>query len=251
MFSNEDRCILHKHQVAEVICQFRFPEILIIGTTPPADFQEMIRDIFPKYSIRKEIPPAGSDQPTVVNHQFSTANNQWRINLTNGFISLSCSQYSRWEEFAKMLDKPLAAFIQAYKPAYFTRVGLRYLNFISRKDLELGSVPFSELIEPCYLGPLAEIEVNEKAVNHCTVDAQLTLGGGCTLKIHAGPGLVTRNGNRSNELHFIFDQDLFMNGNIPVNISANALNNLHRHAYSVFRGAITDQLFQAMEPESI
>ena len=43
MLSHEERNILHKNQLAEVICQFRFPDILIIGTNPPAQFQEMIR----------------------------------------------------------------------------------------------------------------------------------------------------------------------------------------------------------------
>ena len=250
MLSNEERCVLRRHQVAEVICQFRFPEILIIGTNPPAQFQEMIRDTFPLYSVRKEQPPMGNDQPAVLNHQFSTADNRYRVNLTAGFISLSCNQYTRWEDFAQMLDKPLAAFIQTYMPVYFTRIGLRYLNFISRRELALEGIPFSELIEPYYLGPLAEIDVNESTVSRCTVDAQLALSNNCTLKVHAGPGMVKRNNTPSNELHFIFDQDLFKKGNIPINISTATLNTLHRNAYNVFRGAITDQLFQAMEPES-
>ena len=33
----------------------------------------------------------------------------------------------------------------------FERIGLRYVNFISRKDLELEGVPFSELITSRYL----------------------------------------------------------------------------------------------------
>ena len=148
-----------------------------------------------------------------------------------------------------MLDKPLAVFIQTYQPACFTRIGLRYLNFISRKDLALEGTHFSELIQPCYLGPLAEMEVSETAVNQCTVDAQLALSGGCILKVHAGPGMVKRNGNASDEPHFIFDQDLFTKGTITVNTSTSILRNLHHHAYRVFRGAITDQLFQAMDPE--
>lgn len=247
MLSNEARCILGKNQLAEVICQFRFPEILIIGTNPPVEFQEQIRDTFPQYSSRKELSSA--NQAAVVNHQFSTADNCWRINLTSKFISLSCHKYSCWEEFAQRLDKPLAAFIQTYKPAYFNRIGLRYLNFISRKALNLEGVPFSDLLQPCYLGPLAEDDVFEGSVRRCTVDAQFPLRGGCTINIHAGPGMVKHNGITNEELHFIFDQDLFMSGNIPVNTSTNALNTLHRQAYSVFRGAITDTLFNAMDPD--
>jgi putative pyruvate formate lyase activating enzyme len=42
-----------------------------------------------------------------------------------------------------------------------------------------------------------------------------------------------------------------MPGNLPVNLSAGALQTLHAQAYSIFRGAITDTLHDAMEPEII
>lgn len=261
MLSHEDRYILRKNQLAEVICQFRFPQILMIDTTPPAQFQEMVRNLFPQYSLRKEaqtpkiINTNGTLQietpPSITNYQLSSADNCWRINLTSSFISLSCNRYTCWEEFAKRFDKILTAFIKTYSPAYFTRVGLRYMNFISRKDLELAEIPYSELIEACYLGPLAENDVQEHTVTRCTVDTQIQLPGGCTAKIHAGPGMVKRNGISEQEARFIFDQDLFLSGNIPIHTSAGALNTLHRQAYSVFRGAIKDALFQAMEPETI
>ena len=63
--------------------------------------------------------------------------------------------------------------------------------------------------------------------------------------------MVKRNGVDDGEAKFIFDQDLYMNGNIPITNSASVLNTLHNQAYSVFRGAITDRLFEAMEPETI
>lgn len=261
MFSNEERCILNNNQLAEVICQFRFPEILIIGTTPPAEFQEQIRADFPLYHMRKETAPAKltgapanmqlESVSNTVNHQFSTPDGNWRINLTSNFISLTCSKYTRWEDFAKMLDKPVAAFIRTYRPAYFTRVGLRYLNFISRKQLYLEDRHFSDLIAPQYLGILGEDDVFEGSVTSCNVDIQLQLNGGSVLKLHAGPGMVRQNGVSDNELRFIIDQDLFISGNIPVQASTGALNTLHSHAYRVFRGAILDPLFEAMDPEPV
>ena len=54
MFSTDDRMILRKNQVAEVICQLRFPEILMIEAKIPADFQEAIREEYPQYSVHKE-----------------------------------------------------------------------------------------------------------------------------------------------------------------------------------------------------
>ena len=187
--------------------------------------------------------------PTVVNYQFSSADGAWRINLTSNFISLSCGRYSDWEEVAVRLDKPLAAFIRLYKPAYFQRVGLRYINFISRSRLSLEGIPFSQLISPCYLGPLMEEDVAENTVSRCGVDAELAIRGGCRVKIHAGPGLVKQAGKEDKEVKFIFDQDLFMPGQLPVNLSAGALQTLHAQADAIFRGAITETLHNAMEPE--
>ena len=222
------------------------------------DFQEAIREDFPQFLRRQETPAPkltgtpGSMQlqnpPTVTNYQFASADGLWRVNLTSTFISLSCTRYTTWEEFAGKLDKPLAAFIQVYKPAYFQRVGLRYLNFISRSTLGLEGVPFSELIAPCYLGPLAEEDVTEAASTRCSVDAELNIRGGCRVKLHAGPGMVKRNGQEDKEVKFIFDQDLYMPGQLPLNLAVGAVTTLHAQADSIFRGAITDRLHEAMEP---
>lgn len=261
MFSNENRCIYSENHLAEVVCQLRFPEILTIETTLPDQFQEAIRAEFPRFSQRKEAPApklvgvpgnlSVQNQPATVNYQFASADGVWRVNLTSKFISLACTRYTRWEDFAQKLDKPLAAFIQIYKPAYFERVGLRYVNFLSRFQLGLEGIPFSELIAPCYLGILGEEDVNEASTSRCSVDADAAIRGGCRVKIHAGPGLVKHNGQADKEVKFIFDQDLYMPGQVPVNLSAGALQTLHNQAFSIFRGAITDKLHNAMEPMEV
>ena len=261
MFSQEPRCKFRKNQLAEVICQLRFPEILMIGAKAPAEFQEAIRAQFPMYTVRKDAPapkvtgtPGNlslENAPPTVNYQFTSADGVWRVNLTSTFISLACTRYTCWEDFAKHLDKPLAAFIQIYKPDHFQRVGLRYLNFISRKALDLEGVPFNQLFQSAYLGLLGDEDVPEHTAARCSMDAEIAIRGGCKVKIHAGPGLVKKNGQADNEIRFIFDQDLFMAGNIPVNHSAGALQTLHGQAYSIFRGAITDTLYDALEPTSI
>lgn len=261
MFSHEQRCIYGNNQLAEVICQLRFPEILSIGANLPVTFQEAIRDEFPVYSARKEMPapkitgaPGNlsiEKQVPVTNYQFASADGVWRVNLTGKFISLACTRYTSWEDFAQKLDKPLVAFIKTYKPAFFERVGLRYVNIFSRKALDLDGVPYAQLISPCYLGPLSEEDVVETAFSRCSVDAETSLRAGCRVKIHAGPGMVKRGNQPDSEVKFIFDQDLFMPGNIPVNASVGALQTLHAQAGPIFRGAITERLHEALEPQYI
>lgn len=261
MFSNAPRCHYENAQLAEVICQFRFPEILTIETELPARFQEAIRQELPVYSVRKEsAPPVITNQGGHFaiqapkqnnNYQFASADGIWRVNLTSKFISLACTRYTCWEDFAAMLDKPLAAFIQLYKPAFFERIGLRYLNFFDREALGLEHLPYRELFEAPYLGILSDEEVFENAIGRSTMDVECTVRGGCRLKLHAGPGMAKAPGLNKEEPRFILDIDLYMPGNVPVNLSAPTMQMLHSQAYSIFRGAITDALHDAMEPTNI
>lgn len=261
MFSQDERCIYTKNQLAEVICQLRFPTILAIGANTPVEFQDAIRDVFPKYQVRQDqlpvkltqVPgqPPRLEQPKpVTNYQFLTADGRFRINLTQDFISLSCVRYDRWESFARMMDKPLATFIRVYKPAYFERVGLRYLNAISRRDLELEGTPWKDLLKPGYLGLLSEEDVPEQAFSRCTQDVEAAIPGGCRMKLHVGPGMLKRGNEAADkESKLIFDLDVSMNGNIPVNLAAASMQTVHTQAGSIFRDAITDTLHSAMDPE--
>ena len=123
MFSTENRCIYQRNQLNEVICQLRFPEILTIGANVPVAFQEAIRDEYPQYAARKEVPtpritgtPGNfslENAPAAINYQFTSGDGVWRVNLTSKFISIACSRYTCWEDFAGRLDKPLAAFISS------------------------------------------------------------------------------------------------------------------------------------------
>jgi uncharacterized protein (TIGR04255 family) len=258
MFSKEERCTYVHSQLAEVICQLRFPEILTIQANDPVAFQDAIRKDFPQFSRRQENAApritgapgnfAVANQPAVNNYQFVSADGKWRVNLTSKFISLSCTKYTCWEDFARVLDSPLASFIRIYQPAYFERIGLRYLNFISRNALGLSGTPYSQLIAPCYLGPLAEEDLAEAAVTRSSVDAEFGIRGGCRAKIHAGPGMVKVQGQADKEVKFVYDLDLFMPGQVQINLSAGALQTLHAQAYPLFRGAITDTLHDALKP---
>ena len=61
--------------------------------------------------------------------------------------------------------------------------------------------------------------------------------------------MVKHNGQEDKEVKFIFDQDLYMPGQVPINLSAGALQTLHAQAFSIFRGAISSALHDALEPD--
>ena len=187
MFSASERVLYGKRQLIEVICQLRFPTILSISAKEPAEFQEAIRAEFPRYARNLEkLPPKVigqpgamklEEQPTVVNYQFLTAAGDWKVNLTNTFLALATPVYTTWEDFARKLDEVLAQFVAIYHPAYFERIGLRYINGFSRRALGLEGVPFRDLIQPAYLGLMAEDDVQEQSVQRVTQDVEMALAG--------------------------------------------------------------------------
>ena len=258
MFSDRERCIYRNNQLIEVICQLRFPTILSISAREPADFQEGIRQDFPQYKRLQEQPaPKVTGAPgnmkieeaqPVINYQFLTQDARWKVNLTNSFIALATPSYTRWEDFAAKLDLVLSQFIPIYKPAYFERVGLRFINAISRKALSLEEVEFRELIEPGYLGLLAEDDVNERSFARSGQDIEMQISGGCRVKLHAGPGMLQRRGVKDEEVKFILDNDVFMLGKLPMNQCAPALETVHIQADRLFAGAITTRLHNALDP---
>ena len=56
-FPDTPRVIYNKNPLAEVICQLRFPSILLIDAGLPAGFQERIRAMYPLFADRGEQGP--------------------------------------------------------------------------------------------------------------------------------------------------------------------------------------------------
>lgn len=248
--------IYEKHQLIEVICQLRFPTILSIDTEVPAAFQDTIRSRFPKYEQREETLPTAGGMKKQKNHSFISDDGSYKLSLTQSFIALSTMRYKSWEDFAAWLDEPLVHFINVYKPAYFERIGLRYVNGFSREALELGDRRWNDLIQSRYLGVLDDDGVDEASVTKCGTDVEMKLGGNCAVKLHAGPGFVKRAIRTPQGIQqvqeprprFIFDQDLYCAGNLRLRDAAGVLGTLHDHAELLFSEAITDVLHDAMEP---
>lgn len=248
--------IYEKQQLIEVICQLRFPTILSIDTDVPAAFQETVRERFPRYEVKEENLPTPQGMKKQKNHAFISEDGSYKLSLTQSFIALSTMRYTSWEDFAAWLDEPLVNFINVYKPAYFERIGLRYVNGFSRETLGLGERRWNDLIQSKYLGVLDDDDVDEASVTKSSMDVEMKLGGNFAAKLHAGPGYVKRairtpkgiQQVQEPKSRFIFDQDLFSAGKLRLHEAAGVLDSIHDHADRLFSEAITDVLHNAMEP---
>ena len=106
-----------------------------------------------------------------------------------------------------------------YEPAFFERVGLRYVNAVSRKALGLTDLLWDDLIRSPYLGILGEPDVDESKVGKSAMDTELTLEG-----------------------------DFSLPGSTAADKVPQLLGDLHQYAVRFFHGAITPELHEAMGP---
>jgi uncharacterized protein (TIGR04255 family) len=265
-FSSYERVIYKKNPLLEVICQLRFPRILKINEIKPVDFQERIRDKYPLYQVTLEqqqqftidIGATNETPPTprilqsepINNYKFSSVDEKWHINLTSTFLSLSTSNYERWERFLENLREPLSALFEVYHPAFFERIGLRYVDAFKRTDLNLQNTEWTELIQPFVLGFMSNPDIKKDVRNQNTI-VELDIGNGAIAQIRATKGFV---GNvnlgfpiMDDEESFILDSDMYLLRK-KNDEWYEALNYLHNHSTKLIRSIITPKLHEAMEP---
>jgi uncharacterized protein (TIGR04255 family) len=266
----ESARVLYAHNpLVEVIAQVRFPPILRIDADPPADFQDAIRDPFSALSENGidgslglpaefvgQVPPEVVQQmaafrlnlqPSGRSFTFTSDDGAWSTTLTRDALALTTSRYERWEQFSDRLRIGLRALIEIYKPAYFTRVGLRYRNVIRRSDLNLTGVPWGELLAPHIAGELAaEPIAGDVVVAARQLGARLPDVGGQLLLRH---GLTQQDG--TNETCFLIDADFYTAERTEVANVDHTLEGFHGVAGRLFRWCIQRRLDVALDPHTI
>jgi len=263
-FPEAPKVIYKRNPLVQVICQLRFPPILRIDTEAPAGFQECIRRDFPEFE-EKEETRLGLSLPQRIqkdmaaellrevipsrtkNYEFASQDRVWRVNLTRSFIALSTSKYRRGSEFNQKLEAPVRALREMYKPAYFSRIGLRYVDVIKRSALGLRGVSWNELLKPAVLGLLSWRGVSENIA---------TLEGKCEIRLEDEKsmarivtGLVESEGN--DEECFMIDTDFFNTDRTEIGDVRRMLEYFQVRGSRLIQWFITERLHAAMEPEEL
>lgn len=261
-FPEAKRVIYKKNPLDRVICQFRFPPILKIETEIPAEFQESIRTEFPNFIVKEEstlsIPQRIQQEgpisifqqiiPSVnKNYEFESEDGLWLINLTRTFLALTSRKYKRRDEFKNKLNTPLKSLIDIYKPAYFSRVGLRYVDIIKRSLLQLDNVDWMELLKPYVLGLLGSADIN-KDIQTLESKYEIRLDDGSSIA-RVVMGLVEW-GEKS-EVCFKIDTDFFNTNKTAISDVMDKLDYFHIQGSRLIQWLITERLHTAMEPEDL
>lgn len=262
-FPETERVIYRKNPLNKVICQLRYPPILRIDSEVPSNFQDTIREAFPLYNekvelqqetaigLKSQIPPELIKQLTKTsvnkNHEFSSEDGIWKINLTRTFVSISTSQYTRWEDFEKMFKPSIDALLDIYKPPFFTRAGIRYVDIFERSRLGLlPNCKWTELLKPYFSG-LLSTEVGSN-IKHFENVYEISLNDSKSM-VRIATSFVQN--AQSKEQCYMVDSDLYLPSRVKPKELEDKLDFLHKRATRLIRWIITEKLHNTMEPEKI
>ncbi|MFH1088103.1 MAG: TIGR04255 family protein [Chloroflexota bacterium] len=265
LFSEFDRVLYRDNPLVEVICQFRFPTILRIREGKLADFQDGVRKDYPLYTEQKPSFDLSSQVPRelaaiierinipmpagLVTHRFSTKDSGRFISVSDEFMALAQTKYERWEAFRDEIVKAESALRRVYEPAFYSRVGLRYRDVISRKRLGFPDAPWRELLKPHIVAELGDPEVSASiaSIRTRTVIKIPDIAGAQVTLIH---GLATQP-QVDDEECYVIDADFSVDRKEGLDEPLEILDKFNRLAGRLFRWAIEERLHSAMGPKPI
>lgn len=259
LFPDQPRVIYEKNPLVEVICQLRFPPILSIDTETPASFQGRIRKEYPHYRKIPAFPPNVPAEVTKIvesaapghirgSHEFASLDKTWSVTLARDFVALKTTHYERWEEFCEHLSSPFAALNDVYQPAFFSRIGLRYVDLIQPSKLGLNEKgSWHGLIKPHMAGEFLDHQIAghiERAAREVSIRLE---------EEHSS--VVIRHGivfsKPDNEQCFIIDSDFFVESRTETANALECLARFNQHARNLFRWCIDDQLHEKLVPKPL
>ncbi len=252
-----ERVIYARNPLVEVISQLRFPPILKIANKDPVEFQDAIRDDYPLLEIvnttlliESENRSASEPQKIEVTYQFSSADLKWQISLNKGFLSIGTREYKRYEDFKERFQRIISVVEDIYKPAFYSRVGLRYQDLIIRSSLGLSDQKWADLI-PEHIAP--ELHIPEIVEDIIASTKTLTMNSGSG-QVAFRHGLVEARDPRENfiEHAYLIDADFFTEERTARgNHVWEKLDEYNRSARKLFRWGISDILHAAMQPTPV
>ena len=257
IFPESNRVVFINNPLARVICQLRFPTILSISASEPDKFQEDIRSSYPYYARKSNqvIPPeiiAAAPQLREIRdivksgapiHEFTVADKTRVVSLNQDFVALTENNYSDWKKFFCELDHILKALAKNYTPSFYTRIGLRYVNVIDRKKLELENTPWKELIVSEIVGVLGNENMGKSTTllkEEITVELTDTIP---NAKVRIRHGLLTKNRDPN---VYVIDSDFYIEDRNEENDVTRILTKFNTMAGNLFRWSITPKLQDAL-----
>ncbi len=257
--SESERVIYQRNPLIQVACQLRFPPILKISHQEPVEFQDRVRYKYPLFErVQMQIPveisqviqQAGLPLTNNLSYNFKSENQRWQLFLGKDFVTISTSEYERYEHFQSRFQEVLGIFEEIYEPSYYTRIGIQYQDLIVRSKLGLNNEEWSNLISRHIASELYDREFFG-SIQSITKNLILKIENG---QVNFKHGLVTvKETEKSNdEEAYLLDADFYIEDKIERDENVwRILNSFNRAARQLFRKSITNTLHNAMHPQPV
>ena len=254
-FPVADRVIYDSNPLSEVVFQARFPRMLAIDERLPAEFQSALGAQYPYVETREGMTlPSSLAAITAefaslkrIHYDFLVEDRSTTVTLCSEFLAVTTRRYERWESFRAHIDQAMIALSNAYAIPMFTRIGLRYVDQISRSELGLEDKRWSDLVKPSAVGIVADDDIPIDDVIELQNATVLRLPDGAKATIRTGFGKFEET---ENEAVFFVDSDFYLDQNVKGKQDALDLcSAFNRYAGNAFRWFITPQLHAALGPQ--
>jgi len=143
--------------IKTAVCEVRFPTLLELEEKAPQKLQAKLRKDFPFYE--QQIVEIGGDGPSREHrYLFRSKDKHWTVAVKSFALSMETSKYVDFDDFFSRLKKVFDHAQSMIDADFFTRVGLRYINFVPIEDGKVKDWIRNDLIAPITGGVLGDAE---------------------------------------------------------------------------------------------
>jgi uncharacterized protein (TIGR04255 family) len=228
-----------KNFLRQVVCEFRFPTLFELeAPRPPSAFATALRKEFPTYEVGNDFNVSAGQAAATNAHIFRSRKGDTVVTLRAAAIAIECTKYTSYEDFREKLVVLVKAAEAVIDSPFFTRIGLRYIDYLPVKDDDL-----TEWIKPQLVGALIG------GVFPGSYDYSQRIGGRAdvgfyTLQHGFGPTTSAKEGE------YVLDFDFAME-DVAISESLVVIDKLHEQMYSLFHWTLGKKALELLGPSKL
>ncbi len=188
--------------------------------------------------------PTSTQQTPLNGWRAMSEDKNWIVALLPGSAALETKAYTTWEgDFLPRMETLLAVVDDELQPAIQMRIGLRYVDLITRKGIT-SPQGWAGWIADAFLGPIQHPAIGAGVV---AVQQQVDIDAGDGIRCTLRHGVVPTETN--GELGYLLDWDVYSEDVRAFDQGAirERLVSLHRLALQLFQHAISPRLFEELK----
>ncbi len=245
--------VFDRNMLQTVSVELRFQPILLLRTRDAiAGFQNSVRGILPGYLEEEgtvvNINTNGVSETKQSRHKFFDRANSYALYVTTDSLLLEASDHKDREHTLDILDLGLKALSDTCGDVGLTRLGVRYINIISREEIAHDlrrDVQWNDLLHAEFLSmPNGIVDLDDTIFSN-EIDSSLDLG-----RMRLRYGLHIPQNGIQGQRAFHFDVDRYAEGEFELESACDLARNFTQDIYGTFSSARGEALREWMSNEA-